>query len=457
MITAIEIENFKGFGKRQRIEFAPITLLFGKNSAGKSSVFHALFFLEEFFRTKTPHFGKLEYFSSPELPVSLDGFQNTIHGQDSSREIFFRLELDVADEGEVGRVPRMNYDIDWDMGSGFWALEVGIGMINGEAKLTQFSVVRDRECVVNVRFESDSSRFVLTAFTGLLEMGFVEFPPTESENRIYECEAVSCESPLDSIRSFSRTFGEDDEIDPEVLEYIEFIVRGAFAYCKLCLHDMIYIGPLRAFPHEFSERDSWANGLAALEELGNIQVLERTNQVMEKISLGYQLRAEKIPGCYVEPWLVPQRADKTFENVRLRIQDVGCGVSQVLPLIVALSLKKRKLVMIEQPELHLHPSLQTQLGDLFLELTGNVESRAIIETHSEHLILRILRRIRETSEGDLQAGAISAFPDQVAVFFLDQSEYGTRVNRLRINEEGEFIDDWPHGFFEERAEELFGP
>ena len=90
------------------------------------------------------------------------------------------------------------------------------------------------------------------------------------------------------------------------------------------------------------------------------------------------------------------------------------------------------------------------------KLYDNPGSRLLIETHSEHLLLRILRRIRETNEGELNPATFpSVRPDQVAVYFVESKEGRTMVTPLRIDETGEFIDRWPRGFFEERAKELF--
>ena len=79
----------------------------------------------------------------------------------------------------------------------------------------------------------------------------------------------------------------------------------------------------------------------------------------------------------------------------------------------------------------------------------------LIETHSEHLILRLLRRIEETHGKELPEGKPALRPDQVSVVFLDQSNGEVRATPLRIDETGEFVDRWPQGFFEERSKELF--
>ena len=137
-------------------------------------------------------------------------------------------------------------------------------------------------------------------------------------------------------------------------------------------------------------------------------------------------------------------------------RDVGIGVSQVLPVLVSAYASTGKLIAIEQPEIHLHPALQAELGDVFLESAlGESGNRFLIETHSEHLILRILRRIRETSEGDLRPDATPVRPEDVAVLYVQPGPEGAEIIELPITPDGDFEQLWPDGFFDERAAELF--
>ncbi len=137
-------------------------------------------------------------------------------------------------------------------------------------------------------------------------------------------------------------------------------------------------------------------------------------------------------------------------------RDVGIGVSQVLPVLVYAYASSGRLIAIEQPEIHLHPALQADLGDVFLESAlGGAGNRFLIETHSEHLILRILRRIRETSEGDLPKDLTPVRPEDVAVLYVQPGASGAEIIELPITPDGEFERRWPDGFFAERAKELF--
>jgi len=79
----------------------------------------------------------------------------------------------------------------------------------------------------------------------------------------------------------------------------------------------------------------------------------------------------------------------------------------------------------------------------------------IVETHSEHIMLRLLRRIRETTEEELPPGVTGLNTDDLAVIYVEGMTEGVRFLSLAVDQHGEFQDRWPHGFFEERAAELF--
>jgi hypothetical protein len=133
--------------------------------------------------------------------------------------------------------------------------------------------------------------------------------------------------------------------------------------------------------------------------------------------------------------------------------DIGVGVSQLFPLVVAAAITRRGVIACEQPELHVHPRVQVGIGDLLTQV--NNSPVYLIETHSEHLILRLLRRIRQTAEGELPDEMKKLFPEDVSIVYLEPSPEGVLSRRINIDEDGEFKERWPKGFFAERAEELF--
>ena len=149
--------------------------------------------------------------------------------------------------------------------------------------------------------------------------------------------------------------------------------------------------------------------------------------------------------------LIDKRTGTTVSH-----RDVGIGVSQVLPVLVAAYASKSKLLAIEQPEIHLHPALQAELGDVFLGAAlGESGNTLLIESHSEHLLLRIMRRMRETSDGKLPEGAPAVRPEHVMVLFVEPDGPKSIVREMPLNERGELVKAWPGGFFEEGLREVF--
>jgi hypothetical protein len=141
------------------------------------------------------------------------------------------------------------------------------------------------------------------------------------------------------------------------------------------------------------------------------------------------------------------------DGVDLLLCDVGIGISQVIPVVASVLLAEG-VVMLEQPELHVHPVVQVELGDLFIRSLER-RKQIIVETHSEHIVLRLLRRIRETHDNELPKGSPRLTPELLSVLYVETNKEGVSVRRLRVDANGEFEDRWPHGFFAERVAELF--
>lgn len=151
-------------------------------------------------------------------------------------------------------------------------------------------------------------------------------------------------------------------------------------------------------------------------------------------------------------------------------RDVGTGFSQVIP-VLALMMGTGELAMVEQPELHLHPKLQGRLCDVLINAYQQVSETKnsddawlqrstgirirIVESHSEHILLRLLRRIRESGSENSNSSTKALSVSDVAVIYFDPEEGRSWVHEIRIDSKGEFLDRWPKGFFAERDEDLF--
>ena len=187
------------------------------------------------------------------------------------------------------------------------------------------------------------------------------------------------------------------------------------------------------------------------ELLENLMIRWGSDEEVAKLIYPYADDIALDPSTPRELILVDQRT-----NTPVSHRDVGIGISQVLPVLVMAYGSKNQILAMEQPEIHLHPALQAELADVFIESAlGENKNTLLLETHSEHVILRILRRIRETTAGELPEGVRGLKPEDVAVVYAKPDPAGTKLIELRITGEGEFEDKWPDGFFTERAKELF--
>ena|GEM_PF-3038980 len=148
---------------------------------------------------------------------------------------------------------------------------------------------------------------------------------------------------------------------------------------------------------------------------------------------------------------------------RFNFDEVGSGLGYVLPVL--LTVATSDAAFLQQPELHLHPALQSELADALVAAIGDADfggaeskgcKQIIAETHSEHLLLRLLRRVRQAADPDRSLDPHSLGREDLVVIYVDPKPDGaSTVKHLRIARDGEFIDRWPKGFFEERWTELF--
>jgi predicted ATPase len=328
------------------------------------------------------------------------------------------------------------------------------------------------------------------------------------------CRQISREEFEDTIAGRFDTLWQPDAgpyMDPEkhweqqassvaawISEVFDEMLLGPLRIVKDCLEQLTYVGPLREIParkyqpRQMIDEARWAQGLAAWDTLharSSVRLLEEVNEWLAGESrLGTDYRLERAEIREVRtPSLIHQLFERglteddlaelqeLYLGLKVRVEvslrdfrqgvvvapgDVGVGISQVIPVLVGCLRDVPGILAIEQPELHLHPAVQVGLGDLMIRATQRHPDKKepkslLVETHSEHIMLRLLRRIRETTQGELPPGVLPLTADDLAVLFVEPSEKGVRFRALRVDKDGEFVDRWPRGFFEERDQELF--
>ncbi len=253
------------------------------------------------------------------------------------------------------------------------------------------------------------------------------------------------------------------------------------------------LGAIREVParhheaHSALSRERWASGLAAWDLLdsGDDDFIRDVSDWLggaQHLNSGYTLRRVRYKELDLDlPTILLLQSGRAFDEaegdvsrdlariptktrlylipesgrVQLRPSDVGAGISQVVPVIVTALEGKERLIAIEQPELHLHPKLQAGLADLFIEAAkGNAGHVVLLETHSELIPLRIMRRIREAFEQKKQE-RMGLTEEDVAIYYVEPFKGATVVTRLNLSERGQLLDPWPEGFFEEGYRERF--
>ncbi len=574
MITAIHIENFKGIGDRVKIDLKPITLLFGPNSAGKSTVVQALLYAYEVLVRRNPDAKRTELGGET---VDLGGFRSLIHNRDLAREVCIRIDCtEWVPEGLFELIPGEE-PVPLSMFSGVLAdyvqryTTVGLPVFSdvaGAAYEPYCMLETARECWVEFRVKWDpkASRPVVTLYETGIDGEVVaritagargERPRLSYLNVDHPClletEAVFCspdgmEKPLYSVDSAGEQVrGEVAErkfsvmrrlmevcIRKEILDALpnpdicvlgssvlptwgevlvtEDVSKGlgmdpttSEAQAYQAFHTLLsmlvvapgdrivdemlgsrYVGSARTVPprdYEPSPKPApgrWADGLGAWDSLAaDDELVARVNKWMVGkggFDTGYDIHVKKYKefslddpdlrrvlesgADTISDWIegLPTRSvvllRKRPDLLEHHPSDLGVGLAKMIPVIVSGLHPAPGVVVIEEPEANVHPRWQVVLGDLFISQAAHGPQVFLIETHSEHLVLRLLRRIRETTEGEVPDG-LALKPDHVAILYVENVDGQVVIHRLRVDDEGEFIDHWPHGFFEERAEELF--
>ncbi len=236
----------------------------------------------------------------------------------------------------------------------------------------------------------------------------------DSSYWIVDGELYGCENFLPEDRSLLsednlRGFLATTSIAPE---WIDLPITRSCSSFRAILNNLVYLGPLRSQPeryYTFSGDTTNYVGQSG-EYLPSIlfrgpKLLEQINRDLERLGVKHQVKLDKLQHEDKSPSNVFSLRLIDKAGVEASIRDVGFGISQVLPVAVQSGLSENKTLLIEQPEIHLHPAHQAELGDIFIRSAlGEQKNTLLLETHSENLILRILRRIRETTDNELPEG-----------------------------------------------------
>lgn len=221
------------------------------------------------------------------------------------------------------------------------------------------------------------------------------------------------------------------------------------------------VGPIREIPQLVLEKDSWFHALKneSTHKVGNSnRRFKAAKKAFSDLTEGQydfefsELQVNDQPTGY---WAL-QVINSEYKT---NLQNVGVGISQVLPVVFALfGANKRQLLsrltLIEQPELHLHPKLQSDLADVMISALEEMPNRQVlVETHSENLLLRILRRIRE-ADGLSNPAKRKINSSDVSLVFVEKQAQGAVVSQMTISKHGEVLSNWPVDFVDIRLDDV---
>jgi len=562
MINKITIQNFKSIKDKVEIDLKPITLLFGPNSAGKSTVVQAIHYMKEILDRNNTDPGKTELGGEA---VDLGGFANLVNRKEGDPEnnykfvpIVLGFEIEEDDWLEPyydGLLQNNGYDpyyiettIEWDENLGKPIVKKYDVHINnefiGRIEMDGWNVDDETENATGLqklryhsRLYGKQPKFKISKlnlnhpnllWTANYDVSEEEEEPEQKlkdiieeipDNLIdieegkmglfvyYNENAFPKNKPikiyLSDLQRTPKEAGKDEEDSSEYEEHLKQINNTlSQIFCtpihwmREVLKNFCYIGPIRTIPERnfnperFPIEGRWSDGLGAWDLLyrkfksdkeSDKKLLKDVNKWMDELDTGYSIIVKEykeidldnpiIMGIDEQGRMLDDGAEirRSFEKIPTQIhlqlfehknriyvsaKDIGSGIAQVLPIVVGTVDWERRLLTVEQPELHIHPAIQQKLADMLIPFTN--DNRFIIfETHSEHIMLRLLRRIGETTENKLEKPEYALKPDDVSVVYVEPTDEGVKMTQLPIDETGEFTEKWPRGFFEERIEDIF--
>jgi predicted ATPase len=443
MLTRARIKNFKAWRDTGEIRLAPLTVIFGGNSAGKSSLGHLLLALKQTVllsdRKRSLHLG------DETSLIDLGTFADCLHGHDPSSKLEFSLQWKLSTELSIKNTLNPEEIYQGNELSLDATLKLGKSD-QPETEKIRYALFKKGQQTLEVCHTHETEKKTLVAKPLKLIQSVGRKWSLDAPEKFYRFSDAAL------ARFQNSGFLSDFSLEVEGM-----------------LNTLFYLGPLRSHPKPIYP---WAGetppdvGMRGEAAVAAILAAERDSRTLNR-GKGKQLLAF---APFIANWLIQlgvihsfrvkpvAKGRKEYEVLikshvdapEVKLTDVGFGVSQVLPALVeAFYAPPNSTVWMEQPEIHLHPQVQAHLADAFISAVQAWEGKKprnvqlIVESHSEHFLTRLQRRVAE--------GVIA--PEDVAIYFCKRSGKSAELQPLELDLCGN-IKNWPDNFFGDEMEDI---
>lgn len=451
MLTGVEVRHFKSWRASEWIACAPITMFFGSNSSGKTSLLQLLLLLKQ--TTESSDRQQVLNLGDTHSPVDAGTFPDLLHRHGQTQSLFWRIAWQLPPDLTIALPGRKNGDHLPARELAFQA-RIGWHQHSDSTPNLQAQASHGRAVVEEMAYQ-------LAGYT----LGMRLRDRVKQEYELYSDPAglfsrPSRKSPR--LPSPVKCYGFPDEVQ-KYYKHVSFLTDLEFALEQLCRR-MTYLGPLREYPRrQYTWSGTPPTGVgyrgervieALLASRLSSDVASGTDsdqpsaletrvaewlKTMELIA-DFAVRAVAPGASLFQVWV--RRAQQAPEVL---MTDVGFGISQMLPVItLCYYVPKGSIVILEHPEIHLHPRAQADLADVLIDAVKTRGVQIIVESHSEHLLRRLQRRIAE-----------DVLPsDQAALYVCTTDAEGvSHIQRLHLDPYGN-ITNWPKDFFGDEMGDL---
>ncbi|MGC3893710.1 DUF3696 domain-containing protein [Pseudomonas urmiensis] len=450
MISEIGFSNFKRF-QEERLDFnRPITLLYGENSSGKSSVLKGI---ASIIQTFSIMHNKYEPFVAQGEYANLGIYKDYVHNHDVSRKVTISLIIPPdrwmgVMTSSVGKLDKFEVDLCYDRSpyteqARIYSIEV-FGHTDEGMRIELFKLKR----------AETKSYYTLVTHVELLRRDVYAYGHRAKVSDKEIARVAKLKTKLNYVQGF--TFHATDvKAEGDISAYKIRIFDRFVSFLFNIPESYKYLGPLRSSPSRSYTLSAASSDVGPRGE-NTPSVISYLKRSGESIKLNKEAFRKILhwvdlifPGRSI-------RVEDYEELVKLKvtrnselgngdsIQDVGFGFSQVLPIIVQVAaMGVGHVIVIEQPELHLHPRAQVAFSKFLVEACREGK-RFIIETHSEHILRGLQLAISQNS----LKPTIGLTNQDLMVYYFP-SEISSSAFEIEISEEGELVYGWPAGFFDE--------